>query len=172
MEAAIIFEPHIDAACCDLLVEVVRSTGSARLKAAGFSMLPVIWPGDVLTVCFQSHDELQPGQIVLFRRNGRLTAHRIVAASPDHLVTRGDCHPSCDPPVQRDEVVGQIAAACRNGLPVRLQPSLLQRAAAWMMRRSEWYTRQVIRLHAAVLRLRTACGVRYAGEKISARQDS
>ena len=35
---------------CELVAEVVRSFGEVRLKVTGGSMLPAIWPGDVITV--------------------------------------------------------------------------------------------------------------------------
>jgi hypothetical protein len=33
---------------CELAAEVIRSFGRVRLRATGTSMLPAIWPGDVL----------------------------------------------------------------------------------------------------------------------------
>jgi len=36
---------------CELAAEVLRSSGRLRLRATGTSMLPAVWPGDVLSVC-------------------------------------------------------------------------------------------------------------------------
>jgi len=146
-------EAHIEAACCDLVTRVVRGAGSASLRVTGLSMLPAIWPGDVLTVRSQSPDMLQPGQVILYQRNGRLTAHRIIRVSGDELITQGDCVPSFDQPVRFNEIVGQVAGISRNGRAVKLQQSPGQRAAAWVLRRSEWCTRMLLRLHAAGQRL-------------------
>jgi signal peptidase I len=145
-------EAHLEAACCDLVAEVVRGAGSANLKVTGLSMFPAIWPGDVLTVRSQSPDLLEPGQIILYRRNGKLTAHRVIRVSGDELITQGDCVPSFDQPVHASEVVGQVAGICRNSRMVKLQQSLGQRAAAWVLRRSAWCTRILLHLHAAVQR--------------------
>lgn len=145
-------EAHFEAACCDLVARVVRGAGLANLKVTGLSMLPAIWPGDLLTVRSLPPDRLQPGQILLYRRQGKLTAHRILRIAGDHLVTRGDCVPSLDPPVAWDEVVGQVVGISRNGRPVKLQPSLGQRAAAWLLRRSEACTWLLLHLRAALQR--------------------
>jgi len=66
---------------CELAAEVLHNFGRLRLRATGASMLPVVWPGDTLLV--QSHDSaaVLPGDMVLFRRYGRLVAHRVVSRS-------------------------------------------------------------------------------------------
>src|SRR5437773_2244681 len=35
---------------CDLASQVLRSTGELRLRALGLSMLPSLWPGDILSI--------------------------------------------------------------------------------------------------------------------------
>src|SRR2546428_4977056 len=52
----------------ELLAEVARKFGEIRFKATGDSMLPSVWPGDLLTVRRQSFSEFRPGQIVLYER--------------------------------------------------------------------------------------------------------
>jgi len=63
---------------CELAAEVIRSFGKLRLRANGSSMIPAVWPGDILSVHTQDAHEAQPGDIVLFGRDGRLFAHRVV----------------------------------------------------------------------------------------------
>jgi signal peptidase len=147
-------EAHLEAACCDLLAGVVRDAGSARLKVTGLSMLPAIWPGDVLTVRSLSPELLQPGQILLYRRHRKLTAHRIVRVAGGHIVTRGDCIPSLDTPVGWDKVVGIVVGISRNGRAVKLESSPWQRAVAWLLRRSQPCTSLLVHLRAAARRLR------------------
>jgi hypothetical protein len=133
-------------ACCDLVVDVVRDAGSASLRVTGCSMLPAIWPGDVVTVERHSSDELQPGRIILFSRDGRLTAHRILRVSGEHIVTRGDSLPAPDAPVQHTAVVGQVVGICRNGRTVDPQCTPGQRFISSVLRNSEWCTRMFLRL--------------------------
>jgi len=142
-------EAQLHEACCDLVAEVVCATGSAKLKVTGLSMLPAIWPGDVLTVSRISPKLLEPGLIVLCRRNGKLTAHRVVQVAHDHFLTRGDCVPSFDPPVPFSALVGAVTEVRRNGRAANLQPSPWQRTAAWFLRHSELSTRLLLHLRAA-----------------------
>jgi len=125
------------AACCELVHDVVRSTGEVRLRVVGASMLPAIWPGDVITVRHCDLAQFQPGQIALYRRNGKLTAHRILELSTDHLIARGDSVPTLDPPVQFSEIVGRVVCISRTGRPVRLEQSSWQRVASSMFRSSD-----------------------------------
>jgi signal peptidase len=139
-------ETHLDAACCDLVADVVRSKGIASLGVTGSSMLPAIRPGDVLTIKRHKQEELQPGEVVLFRRNGRLTAHRILSSSIDGLLTQGDSLPAMDQPVPAGEVVGLVVKIERNGRTLSPRRSFGQTCAAAMMRRSEWCKRIYLRL--------------------------
>jgi hypothetical protein len=63
---------------CELAAEVLRSFGKLRLRANGSSMLPAVWPGDILYIQGQDAPAALPGDIVLFGREGRLVAHRVV----------------------------------------------------------------------------------------------
>ena len=47
----------------ELLAEVARKFVEIRFKATGDSMLPSVWPGDLLTVRRQSFSEFQSGEI-------------------------------------------------------------------------------------------------------------
>src|ERR1035437_10241317 len=134
------------AKCCELVEEVARTSGEARLKVTGSSMLPALWPGDVITVRRCDFTELEPGQIVLCRQEGKLTAHRIQRISPSHLVTRGDSVPACDPPVGAYGVVGQVVSILRNGRSIQPERSFRHRAVSSILRRSHYCTRIALRL--------------------------
>jgi hypothetical protein len=109
-------------------------------------MLPALRPGDVITVERRTLDKLQPGRIVLFRRDGRLTAHRIIRASAEDLLTQGDSVPAHDLPVQPAEIVGQVVGIRRNGRSVDPQYKLAQRLISSVLRKSDWCTRLFLRL--------------------------
>ncbi len=148
-----ICEAHLHSACCDLVAETVRATGSAQLKVFGLSMLPAIWPGDVLTVNKLSPSLLERDQIVLYRGNGNLKAHRVVQVNHGYFLTRGDCVPSLDPPVPFNAIVGQVVAVCRNGRAIKLQPSTWQRTAAWFLRHSNLGVRFLLHFRAVTQHL-------------------
>src|SRR2546425_2667615 len=77
-----------------LAIEVLRRFGEARLRVTGSSMLPTVWPGDLVAVRRQSIGEIRRGHVVLFVRDGRFFAHRVVGKIRRQdrtlLVTRGD----------------------------------------------------------------------------------
>src|SRR5437879_8061484 len=99
----------------ELLAEVARKFGEIRFKATGDSMLPSVWPGDLLTVRRQSFSEFRNGEIVLYEREagentltrpfgpasprGDFVAHRIVGRRGGKLITRGDSLRRNDAPV-------------------------------------------------------------------------
>ena len=139
-------EAQLQAACCDLVAEVTRVSGKIQLRVAGASMVPALWPGDQVTVRPIDLSELEPDSIIVFRQSQRLVVHRVMRRVGDCIVARGDARPGCDRPAQASEIVGRVEAIRRNGRPVRLQPRLWQRAAAFVLRQSESCTRVFLRL--------------------------
>jgi hypothetical protein len=121
----------------ELLAEVARSFGEVHFKATGDSMLPSVWPGDVLTVRRQSFSEFRPGQIVLYDRGQGLVAHRMVDRSGGQLITRGDSLRRNDVPVHEDQILGRVVSIARNGRPIGADFTRGRRIAAWLLRRSD-----------------------------------
>src|SRR5882724_7209688 len=62
---------------CSLAAEALRSWGRLRLRARGLSMLPTLWPGDFLTVQSRRAEQIEPGEIILFMREGKFFVHRV-----------------------------------------------------------------------------------------------
>lgn len=133
------------AACCDLASDVAGSAGEVKLKLMGTSMLPSIWPGDVVTVRRCQVADLRPGEIVLYRGAGALTAHRLISVTPDNLILRGDSLEHCDPPVRNDQVVGRVFSICRNGRLVSVEQNFWQRMVSCAVRRSGLCSRVMLR---------------------------
>ena len=131
---------------CDLLAEVARNSGQARVQVTGLSMLPAIWPGDVLTIEHQTHSQFRKGQIAVFVRDGGLVVHRVIRANSPVVVTRGDSLPSADAPVWPEEVIGRVSGIAREGRDVPVEQSLAQRALGLVLRRSDMVLRVLLRL--------------------------
>jgi len=123
-------------ASCELVFDQIRTAGGGLFKVSGGSMLPALWPGDLVTVERLSIDDLLPGQIVQFRQKENLIVHRVLRVTNGHLVARGDSLPCCDPPVAESNVVGRVVSIERNGRLVGLEQSLPQRIVAAVLRRS------------------------------------
>src|ERR1700722_17098267 len=104
---------------CSLAAEGLRSWGTLKVRAAGVSMLPTLWPGDVLTVQPAEPEQVEPGEIVLYMRQGRFFIHRIVSqelsGNAGFLVARGDCMASDNPPVGHGELLGKVIEVRRSG---------------------------------------------------------
>lgn len=135
------------AACCDLASDVAGTAGEVRLRLMGTSMLPSIWPGDLATIARCDSADLRVGEIVVYRGEGLLTAHRLIGIMPDHLVLRGDSLDRCDPPVSKDRVVGRVVAVSRNGRDVSLRWSLWQRVVSRVVRKSSLCVRILLRFN-------------------------
>jgi signal peptidase I len=105
---------------CSLAADALRSWGVVKFRACGVSMLPTLWPGDLLTAQSRRPEQVEPGELVLYMRQGRFFVHRVVskrlAGNQVVLVARGDCMPQDDPPVQGREVLGKITQIQRAGL--------------------------------------------------------
>jgi hypothetical protein len=122
----------------ELLAESLRAGYSIRIRVNGTSMLPAIWPGDVLTVVSAMAPRPGPGDVALTAINGRLLAHRVierkVLGGAVAVITRGDALESSDQIAADIEILGTVVA--RNGREigavraVRLTPvRLLVRSA-------------------------------------------
>jgi hypothetical protein len=139
-----------------LFLEILKSSGQAKLAVTGASMLPSIWPGDLLEVQQQAVSEVAPGNVVLCERHGGFLAHRVVGkvAGPKGalLITRGDALRTPDPPVSPEDLLGRVTAILRGGR--RIEPGLTRwrRAASWLFSRSDLCTRLALGIARALQR--------------------
>ncbi len=134
---------------CELAAQVLKDSGMLRLRASGSSMLPSLWPGDILTIHPQSFEQWRPGDIALYMRAGHFFIHRVITVSNsgDFLIVQGDCLPQPDPPVIAEEVLGKAVSIERNGLPVQtMWPSISLRILA----RALWSCGFVLRIALAI----------------------
>jgi len=147
--------PHVDMATalkCDLAVEVLRSFGCLRFVATGWSMLPMIWPGDTLLVERVSPDQIQRGDITLVGRQGRLCAHRVASTPKNsgsrYWITQGDAMAAPDDPVTESELLGRVAYLIRDGrrIAVPAKLNMAERLIARMVRRSTTAARALVYL--------------------------
>jgi hypothetical protein len=86
----------------------------------GGSMAPALRDGD--RVCVQSlvgAAPPRPGEILIFRRDERLVAHRLVAVGDGFVVTRGDASARDDSPIPPDRLLGRVTKVKCLPVPVR-----------------------------------------------------
>ena len=95
-----------------MVEEVLQRSGSVRLCVFGESMLPSIWPGDVVTVVREPEVRTHVGEVILFQRSERFFLHRVKAIfrldGSVHLKTRGDSAAQSDPSIHESEVLGKV----------------------------------------------------------------
>ena len=107
-----------------LAAEVLRSGLHLRLRAMGTSMLPTLWPGDLLTIESVAVEQAKRGDLILFMREGRFFVHRLIAKveADAMLITRGDCLSAGDAPVSAKEFLGKVVQVQRRGLSFAPSP--------------------------------------------------
>jgi len=94
-----------------LVADALRLSGRLRLQVHGESMLPALWPGDVVEIASCSLEDVRPGQIVLARRDGRLFLHRLVSTrKPQGFLLRGDSMPGSDPQFPAEALLGRLVS--------------------------------------------------------------
>ena len=92
-----------------LVAESLRASGCSRLRVRGESMLPALWPGDVVEIASCSPEDVRPGEIVLALRDGRLFLHRFLApCKPSGFLLRGDSMPGPDPRFPPGAMLGRL----------------------------------------------------------------
>jgi hypothetical protein len=92
-----------------LVADALRLGGRLRLRVHGESMLPTLWPGDVVEIASCSSEDVRPGDIVLARRDGRLYLHRLVApCTLTGFRLRGDSMPGPDPRFSPEALLGRL----------------------------------------------------------------
>ena len=103
-----------------LLADALRRSGDlparVRLRVYGQSMLPALWPGDVVEIETCLLENVQPGEIVLAQRDGRLFLHRFAATCPPNgFLLCGDSMPGPDPQYFREALLGRLVSRIDQG---------------------------------------------------------
>jgi signal peptidase I len=101
------------AARAALVADVLRSTPYpnrvVRLRVYGESMLPTLFPGDVVEIESCSPESLRPGEIVLAIREDRLFLHRLVSpCTINGFTLRGDSNPHRDLQFPVEALLGRM----------------------------------------------------------------
>jgi hypothetical protein len=137
----------------NLAAAILRSTGTLQLRATGSSMLPTLWPGECLTIQSYNFEQAEPGDLVLYGRDGRFFIHRILRkchlGEDKYLIARGDCRAVEDPTVHERDLLGKVTAIHRQGSRItparRLSPVRL--LTAWLLCHWNLLLRGTLRMH-------------------------
>ncbi len=110
-----------------LTTELLSQGTTVRFRPSGRSMYPSIREGELITVEPVRASDVKIADIVLFRSERGLIAHRVVdnrtqssVLSPHHFLLRGDASLSCDQPVAAQQILGRVVRVERNGRSIQL----------------------------------------------------
>jgi len=147
-----------------LAAAILRSGSAIRLRALGDSMLPALWPGDILTVVPVPSSAIRAGEIVLCVQNQRFVIHRLTQAGSASgiadWVTRGDALPHPDPAVPAAAILGRVYSITRGRRMLAPRPlTPLSRTFAWILVRSDSLYKLVLRIHSLRQRFWTHRGI-------------
>jgi hypothetical protein len=143
----------------DLAGEVLRKFGEIRFVARGCSMIPSIYPGDLLTVHSHHIADARHGQIVLCLREGRFWAHRVIRKWQEGnrflFTTRGDAHAHEDPSLDEHQLLGRVVSIVRYGksLDITQIENFWTRVIRLGVRNSSSLARTLLRRHSLRMRL-------------------
>lgn len=110
----------------DVSSELLRLGYGIRFCPAGQSMTPTIRDGEAVTVEPVRADEVKRGDILLYRAESGLIAHRVVKiererrAAERRYILRGDASVTCDVPINAGQILGRIATVERDGRAIKL----------------------------------------------------
>jgi signal peptidase I len=97
---------------CYLAAEMLSRRGKLSVRAFGSSMLPTLWPGDIVEIESCSLADVRDGDVVLTVQEGRFFLHRLMEitsrGADEQMITRGDSMPASDPPVHLEDFLGKV----------------------------------------------------------------
>ncbi len=137
----------------NLAAEVLHRFGEVRFVAHGSSMIPSIYPGDLLTVHSESIVKARCGEIVLFLLGGRFFVHRVMRKWPERnrivFATRGDALSQEDPSVDGSQLLGRVTKIVRHGKNVRIanRANPWTKFLRWGVRNSTTFARTLLAAH-------------------------
>ena len=110
----------------ELITELLQDGYSVNFSAPGHSMYPTIMANEKIVVAPIDPATVRMGDIILYRTNGHLIAHRVTLINklnndalptyPDwSFILKGDALPTYDEPVKDEQILGKVISIERNG---------------------------------------------------------
>jgi signal peptidase I len=107
-----------------------------RFKIRGWSMHPLIRPGDTVDIASADAGELARGDIVLFRvDSGNFIMHRVIHTDKNGLIaTNGDSMHGSDEPITGEQVFGKLIRIEHDGKALILEGKV-NKLISWLITR-------------------------------------
>ena len=84
------------------------------IKTFGYSMMPILRNGDVVSVEAIPYSKIKVDDIICFRQKNRFVTHRVVYKAAEYIIAKGDNNPFCDGKIKQDKIIGK-ARLIRRG---------------------------------------------------------
>lgn len=126
-------------------------------RTHGTCMYPCIRPGDLLTVESRTIEQINVGEIVVFRRGDTLFSHRAISAGTSHqgiyIVTRSDrAGETNDGPLYAEDILGVVISVRRGNANQPLDPQPLRGLVSLYAAGSEFRDRRLRPLGLRILK--------------------
>ena len=92
---------------------------TVQVPVYGMSMFPILMPRDSVQIKRVTFDQMIPGQVLVFERDGQWIAHRLIKKDylTGLLITHGDGLPYDDEPIAANSVKGIITKVIKTRSP-------------------------------------------------------
>jgi len=101
-----------------------------RIKMQGFSMYPTLKAGDVGIVEKCQAEDLKIGDIVVFKSNHKLVAHRLIEIRINNgiqiFIAKGDNNPKKDAPFTSEALLGKINSFQRKNREIKMDSRVMK----------------------------------------------
>ena len=133
----------------DVSMDLLHRGQSIRFRAPGRSMYPTIKEEETITVQPMAPSAIKMGDIILYRLEGIVIAHRVVRIErgedgDSRFILRGDASSDPDEPVEPAQVLGKVVSVERGGHSIDLcsrNAKMLRTAYVWASRLKRWIIR-------------------------------
>lgn len=117
-----------DGEYAQMAVAVLRQRLAERtaieLQVQSASMLPVIRPGDMISVGSVSVDTLRSGDIIVYERSGVFIVHRVLRVDARVVITKGDNARMVDIRVDKNAIIGKVVSVEKQSGRIRFDTSV------------------------------------------------
>ena len=98
--------------------QLLQDGQPVRMRMGGYSMFPLMLPGDVGVISKVPLEDIRRGEVVVFDRGDKWIAHRLVGIQESGadvvFITQGDSIPFPDAPFGHDALRGVIRSVSRG----------------------------------------------------------
>src|SRR3989344_5224599 len=113
------------------IIKIFKNSKSFRIKSQGLSMIPVLWPGDLIYFSIKKTENLKENDLILAFKNEKLFAHRVIYRTAGYLITKGDNNILCDGRIYPRQVIGTVTKLNRGNQHIDLENFYLIQSTAY-----------------------------------------